>query len=404
MSLESRIREAFERHAEDVRPSPQAWTAIERRIARAHRLRLVAAVAGAAATIIAVAVAAPQLSRRSAEPVGPGPTPTQSPEETGSPSARAPTLQAKVPVGGFAMAATEDALWVLARPEREGEAGALVRIDPASNRPIATLEVGTWPVAVAAAGNDVWVLNGERPGASLPDPRSNSLERIDARTNEVVATIPVRSGQDVATDGRDAWVLAVGSSERVALLRIDGDSNRVASELGIPGAEEARLGIGAGAIWVVHGVSSPTSPDATRLHRIDPADPTRIDDTFTVEGSGGTVPTVAVGEGSVWVTTNGVDSASGLARVDPATGRTITRITLPDAAPVGLTSVSLGGGYVWACSARGSFWKIDPALDAPAGDPVLIGDVPPVPATCGPYAFGSIWVAAGDGKIWRFAP
>lgn len=76
MSLETEIREAFERHADDARPSGEAWAGVERRIERSHRRRTVAAGLAGIAAIAAIAVAAPRLTSNP-EPLLP--TPRQTP-------------------------------------------------------------------------------------------------------------------------------------------------------------------------------------------------------------------------------------------------------------------------------------------------------------------------------------
>jgi hypothetical protein len=551
MSLETEIKEAFERHAGDALPAGDTWNGIERRIQRSHRTRAILAGAGAAIAIAAVVLAVPRIGNKPAEPVNPGPVPTAgwktyenpqrgyrllypgdwrqselsgglvqfvapdglrapgaapntvelfglsiqvvsrpydqlpaakagehrssgtlgghaftrlervengarfvmvsinwpapacpfgapcprtsstlrtlivtitSPDEAswkrydptaeqmlrtlgpfGSSSVTPLAVTAKIAVPGFAFATSDDALWTITRAEREGDPGSLVRIDPQRNEKASSIEIGVWPTALAISGNDVWVANGSEAGVATPYPQSNSVMRIDAQTGRVLATIRVDDPQDIAVDGTNVWIIGRSASAQVraALYRIDTSANRLDSGVDLPGtADEARLAVSDGLVWIAE---TEAGTDTTQLYRFDPHAPGDFT-TYTVPGSGGTIPTVTVGHGSVWVTTSGANSASALARLDPSTGKITARIVLPDAAPVGLLAVTSGPDDVYATSARGYLWRVDPQVNAPRGDPMLIGDAPPVPATDVVYAFGSVWVGAGDGKIWRIHP
>ncbi len=154
-------------------------------------------------------------------------------------------------------------------------------------------------------------------------------------------------------------------------------------------------------VWVSLPEKAGSNGVPTKIYRIDPAT-NRATSVATILEEG--TADITAGAGAVWVTAPMQTSASGLVRLDPATGSVVARITLPDAAPVGLTAVTTGDGFVWATSSRGSFWKVDPAGDRPIGDPQLIGAVPPEGAPDVVAAFGSLWVASDDGHIWQFTP
>jgi len=76
MSLETEIKEAFERHAGDALPAGDTWTGIERRIQRSHRTRAILAGAGAAIAIAAVVLAVPRIGNKPTGPITPGPVST----------------------------------------------------------------------------------------------------------------------------------------------------------------------------------------------------------------------------------------------------------------------------------------------------------------------------------------
>src|SRR5688572_8206129 len=190
MSLETEIREAFERHATDARPGAYMWPMIEQRIRRAHRSRIIVSAVGAAIAITAVAVAVPRLGSRVVEPLVP---PTSAPTAV-------PRLTAKIPLSAIDLASGLDALWALSLGEAEGEQGTLHRIDPATNRVTGRVRVGVDPSVVAVGEGSLWVLNGAEcgttgpctPGQRQPLPgEALTLWRIDPRSLEVVGKIPV---------------------------------------------------------------------------------------------------------------------------------------------------------------------------------------------------------------------
>ena len=403
MTLETRIRDAFERRANDVRqPGADGWPAIERRIERSHRIRMIGSTAGAVLVIAAALVAIPRLGGRSLEPVTP---PISAPTAI-------PQLVARIPVRAVALAAGEEALWALTSGERVGDRGTLHRIDPARNGVTASIRVGMNPIAVAVGGGSVWVLNGEGCGSTQPcepgvSPASaeaaeeRSVWRIDVESLEIVDRVQVGTRYDLAYGASHAWAVVPGAE---GLVRIEGSpapDNAYRPWGSVAGAGRVRLAVGESLAWAVSEVAD--SDDRRPLLSVIDLSRRELVETIDIAGHG-TAPDVAVGFGSAWVTTGTEASASGLMRIDPATRQIAARISLPDAAPVGLTSVTTGYGYVWATSGRGYLWKIDPTTNSAPIEPLLVGSPPPVPINAVVAGFGSIWVAADDGEIWRFDP
>src|SRR2546425_266232 len=64
MSLESDLKEAFERRAGDVYLAPGAWTRIEARVRRGYRMRLMGLILAAVAVVAGSVVAIPRLIDR----------------------------------------------------------------------------------------------------------------------------------------------------------------------------------------------------------------------------------------------------------------------------------------------------------------------------------------------------
>jgi DNA-binding beta-propeller fold protein YncE len=126
------------------------------------------------------------------------------------------TISLAVPgseIGGIA--AGVDAVWAAA-------SGRLLRIDPVSNRVVATVRLGGFPSRVVASGRDVWAAVTRQSGPG-------ELVRVDARANRIVARIRVGDGPvGVAVGLGSVWV---ANSSRSSVMRIDPRRNRVVATL-----------------------------------------------------------------------------------------------------------------------------------------------------------------------------
>jgi hypothetical protein len=117
---------------------------------------------------------------------------------------------------------------------------------------------------------------------------------------------------------------------------------------------------------------------------------------------------IAIGFGAAWVTSIGKDRRRPHAD-HPGTWRVSRSISLPEAGNTGLDMMTTGGAFVWTVNGRGQLWKVDADKNVPVGAsketiPLMIGDKPPIYANDVITAFGSVWVASGDGQIWRLTP
>ncbi len=231
-------------------------------------------------------------------------------------------LVASILVAAFAAAAATAAVLVtrghskLAVPLFAAN-NTVARIDPATNRVTAVIRVGATPATAAAGGRSVWVYNQG----------DSTISEIDARTNRVAKTTPIRpypvdvsrfAGPVLAADASGAWFVsgALGVFDRPLLTRLLSEGR---------GKREYRLditptGVAAdrGAVWVVgkgaHGY---------QVLRIDPA-------TGRIEGrtrflASNPIDSIAVGYGAVWV----VGSADAtLYRIDAGTAKQDGRVVL----------------------------------------------------------------------------
>ena len=221
------------------------------------------------------------------------------------------------------------AIWVAGQ-------GALLRIDPHSNRVIAAIEVPGGAVRIVVAAGTVWVTQ------YLPERDPDIVTRIDARTNRLLSPVveaPHMSG--AMCDGLDAiWV----SSSRSTVSRIDPRSGAVTQRLHRVAIVQA---VGGGSLW---GTFADNAGEVVR--RIDP-------------GTGRVVAAIriphgrrmAFGLGTLWVaqeprtmTPGGDEPATmkpgKLYRIDPATNRVLGRpVPMPG---IGPTALAVGEGAVWA--------------------------------------------------------
>jgi virginiamycin B lyase len=105
---------------------------------------------------------------------------------------------------------------------------AVVRIDPVTDRVVATIPDKGVCGALAASDTAVWVAGGGGPGC-LP-----GITRIDPSTNTVTAMLNAGGQTDALALG--AGTLWYGTSISNFLGRVDTTANRVVGQLKIPGA------------------------------------------------------------------------------------------------------------------------------------------------------------------------
>ena len=216
-------------------------------------------------------------------------------------------------------------------------ADSLVRIDPATNRVNAVVDVGPEPSAAAVGGTSVWVYNAEGPSISEVDAATDTLRHT---TTLLAAPDPSDAfgGPVLAADAAGAWIVGVDQRGRPYLTRVFS---------GPRGKREYRL-------------------------RDEPR-------------------AVAVGDHAVWVVVRGAHE-NGLLRIDPATGDVTSRTRFLSSAAI--DGVAAGLGSVWVvASSTGTLYRINPRSLRVTGRIDLEGR-----AARPEVVLGSIWVAvSGSG-------
>jgi YVTN family beta-propeller protein len=188
-----------------------------------------------------------------------------------------------------AIAVGEGAVWVA-----NGKA-EVVRVDPETNEPVATIQVGNDPNAIATGDGAVWVADGE----------DNTATRIDSTgANAVTAVVPVgRAPAAIAVGANGVWVANTGED---TISRIDPDTAAVVARIDV-GQRPTGVAVGAGGVWVANSVGGSVS-------RIDP-ETNRVAETVEL----GEAPQgVTVSAGSVWVSVQPAPTAPAAPTDTPA--------------------------------------------------------------------------------------
>jgi DNA-binding beta-propeller fold protein YncE len=195
-------------------------------------------------------------------------------------------------------------------------------VDAKSAKVTGTLPVGVGGhgIAIAASTDSVWAFTDAR----------GTLSRIDPQQNAVVAEFRVFADCGSLVFGEGALWMACPSENRV--LRIDPLTNVVDKSIEVAARPEA-LAIGEGSVWSL----------CAKEGKVERIDPKTNKVTKTVElGTAAVGGSIAVGEGSVWVSAAGFP----LTRIDPGTEKVAQQFYGGD------------GGAVLA--ANGSVWLGQP--------------------------------------------
>jgi len=154
----------------------------------------------------------------------------------------------------------EGAFWALEVPRGWGSAHQpleVLKIDPQSAAVVSRIPVSTkdWPLNHGVMSQAVTLTAGL---GSIWLTRGNVLVRIDARSNEILATIPLEREPCWAAAGDDALWLFSGrtfhdeQTEPERVTRIDPVTNSAGRAVPYPGKTQA-LAVGPNAIWYING-------------------------------------------------------------------------------------------------------------------------------------------------------
>jgi YVTN family beta-propeller protein len=209
--------------------------------------------------------------------------------------------------------------------------GTVSRVDPTSDRVVATVDVGGAPAGIAAGAGSVWVGNFG----------NSDLTRIDPSTNGVSGRLDLGGqplGPAVAADGT-VWVSNFDGS----IERIPPAGDRAVARI-VLGGKPAFTAIAFGLVWSVNQNGT--------VSTVDPATDAQSGAPVQV---GDDVDDISAGPDAIWVTTynDGL-----LARIDPST-RAVTWSKKLGGRAAGVLAASDGGVWV-SLYDRGVVERIDP--------------------------------------------
>jgi virginiamycin B lyase len=251
-----------------------------------------------------------------------------------------------------------------------------------------------WRRASAVA---VIILAGVVTVTALRQHQGEPVAPASGRLGKVAAVIRVGGPLTRVRTGTDAvWVQRDSDHSAV---RVDPRSNQVVARLplGAPGSE---LGaVGAGGLWFTHRGQGTVT-------KVDPATG-RILATIGVPDAarraGGM--TVAVGAGGVWVANNNFGESQehdSVVRIDPATNKVVATVKV-DTAPDG---IAVSGGAVMVVPYQGAAYQIDPVTNRVVATFAICTANPAADGNANAIAYGAgaFWVACGDGALTRIDP
>jgi virginiamycin B lyase len=281
------------------------------------------------------------------------------------------TARIKVPEGPARLETGFGSLWMANTNSKE-----VLRIDPDTNKVIATIRVGSKPDLSIGMGLEyVWIA----------DTKDKTVKQIDPKTNQVVRTIAVNLPREtegsIGVGEGSLWVLTnEGDTDSGTLSRIDPITGEISANIQVNAASHAAL-VAFGSVWV-------TSTAAGSVLRVDARN-----NTVTAEIPVHTAPRfLAADEGSVWVVSQKDGS---LARIDPLTNKVAATINVGVPGEGG--DLAIGENYVWVAADGVPLSQIDPRTNrlmrqfagGKRDDTLRVG-------------FGSAWIVDQlHGEIWR---
>jgi streptogramin lyase len=305
--------------------------------------------------------------------------------QAGSNPPRARPCPARAVVGGrthvasgaVALATGYGSLWLSGFDE-------VSRLEPAGGRVVVRIRTpGTGDYSQLAVGDgSVWVTSTPR----------GLVYRIDPSTNRLIATVHVEGPvQGIAVGMGRVWV-TMPRQGRGQLIAIDPRDDRVTGPPIDVGPGPGRVVYGLHQVWVQN-----TSPSS--VIRVDPASgrvTTVIATTPAAPGSPGP-GAIAVGYGSLWSAANG-----SLTQVDPVTDRVLWSVPVPRAASVALGDDRVWVlAYPQSSSmtlfdpikGTAALWELDPASGRVTGRPTRLYATEPIAIAAGPR---NVWIADYD--------
>jgi virginiamycin B lyase len=183
----------------------------------------------------------------------------------------------------------------------------------------------------------------------VPTCGDGSLQRLDAKTLKVTATVATGTGDavgSIAANADSVWML---TDNKATLSRIDPEQNAVTGEFRLPAGCRSLI-FAESALWIA-------CPALNKVLKINPA--TAVVDK-RIEVAANPI-SIAAGQGSIWVL-GGKDGK--IDRIDPKTDKVTKTIEL--LAPAGEGAIAFGEGYLWVTMTGFPLTRIDATAETVA--------------------------------------
>ncbi|HEV7809427.1 MAG TPA: hypothetical protein VGO64_02410, partial [Candidatus Limnocylindrales bacterium] len=282
---------------------------------------------------------------------------------------KANRLKAEIQVGSYPdwQVTLDGSLWV-----STGD-GVVARIDQSADKVVQRVPVNGPCLGMAGGFGSLWA----------PACGANELDRVDPKTNKVVARIALPG---IPGDGEGQVVAAFGSvwlftDDTGTLARVDPKTNKIAATFST-GLDGIAIVAAEGSLWA-------TVPDKDAVARIGTDG--KVLQTIPV---GRRPRFIAAGEGGVWSLGQGEGDVT---RIDPKTGHVVA--TIPVYVPGDGGCIAAGGGSVWVTMPETPVSRIDPATNQVTERFTGAG------GDCISVSAGSVWLSNLQiGTVWRINP
>jgi hypothetical protein len=211
------------------------------------RFRAIAFLGAGSATLVVVglilALARPPLPNR-LPPASPSAPIIETPTQTVVPLDIAEQLDLG-PHQVVAMAVTTSVVWLATQSPTSGDSGRLFRIDATTARATASWSTGGDPVAVAAAGDFVWVANGSGNRELTPSlqgeipPDENTVQQFNAASGVLVHTFALLDPRGIVASPASALVISAAAANRTVVSVLAGGARKMITTL--PGSMEVPI-------------------------------------------------------------------------------------------------------------------------------------------------------------------
>jgi hypothetical protein len=269
----------------------------------------------------------------------------------------------------------------------------LLRLDPQTGQVVATIpleDLNNTFTQVAFGAGSVWVSSGYYEMGPAPKRYPGDVVvRVDPQTNRVVDRIAVDPPSGLAFGHGSVWATSAGYG---TVSRIDPQTDGVVAKIKVGrGAFDIAADESSGAVWVASGYlpktyggyDYPKYSEDNNVTRVDPATNRVVEEIPIDAHSQYGANNVAVGEGAVWVLSDGK-----LLKVDPATNEITATVSVGDSP----SQLAVYGGGVWALVQAKEYRLV--RVDPQTMHVVASEDIGPIPK------IGEGALAAGGGYVW----